>query len=378
MSELLILVGLPGSGKSFFARKWVEEDHLNRERLNFDDLRLQLYGPDWKWNRKDETYMKEIAEASVKINLEQGKSVVIDNTNLSAKARDRWAEIGREHGSSVVVRSFDLDIASCVSRDRRRPSKATTVTEYGFPKCPMCGEGQITYDNKCLKCKVELSQRGMIERPESARVGQAVIDRMALWNGLINWDHSIYGDRPFVLVDMDGTLADCEWRRTYLDPGVIHHKPDCKAAWHLIPGEPCAMCNATWKKDWPSFLKDVDKDPPIQPIVDLVKKLGKIGCDCGMDCYCESPSYNIIIVSGRDLGSCGIQTEDWLLNHEIPHQHLFMRSAGDSREDSIIKREILDRLPKDRIAFVLDDRDQVVKMWRENGLTCLQCAPGAF
>ena len=27
---------------------------------------------------------------------------------------------------------------------------------------------------------------------------------------------------------------------------------------------------------------------------------------------------------------------------------------------------------------VLDDRNQVVKMWRENGLTCLQVAEGDF
>jgi len=55
-----------------------------------------------------------------------------------------------------------------------------------------------------------------------------------------------------------------------------------------------------------------------------------------------------------------------------------MRQAGDYKPDYEHKKELLDLLPKDRIAFILDDRDQVVNMWRENGLTCLQVDAGAF
>jgi hypothetical protein len=60
---------------------------------------------------------------------------------------------------------------------------------------------------------------------------------------------------------------------------------------------------------------------------------------------------------------------------EHHYRHLFMRRAGDSRPDQVIKREILDLIPKDRVAYVLDDRQQVVDMWRAQGLTCLQVAP---
>lgn len=35
-------------------------------------------------------------------------------------------------------------------------------------------------------------------------------------------------------------------------------------------------------------------------------------------------------------------------------------------------------LPRERIAMVFDDRDKVVAMWRRQGLTCLQVAPGDF
>lgn len=59
---------------------------------------------------------------------------------------------------------------------------------------------------------------------------------------------------------------------------------------------------------------------------------------------------------------------------------LLMRKSGDSRKDCIIKKEIFDQHIKDKyyIPLVLDDRNQVVKMWRELGLTCLQVAEGNF
>ena len=57
-----------------------------------------------------------------------------------------------------------------------------------------------------------------------------------------------------------------------------------------------------------------------------------------------------------------------------------MREADDYREDSIVKAEMYDKYVKDKyhINFVLDDRNQVVKMWREIGLFCLQVADGNF
>jgi hypothetical protein len=58
-----------------------------------------------------------------------------------------------------------------------------------------------------------------------------------------------------------------------------------------------------------------------------------------------------------------------------------MRAEKDNRKDSIIKRELFDKHIRDKyhVDFVLDDRDQVVRMWRrELGLTCLQVNYGNF
>ncbi|MBV1934915.1 MAG: hypothetical protein KUG59_09500 [Parvibaculaceae bacterium] len=58
----------------------------------------------------------------------------------------------------------------------------------------------------------------------------------------------------------------------------------------------------------------------------------------------------------------------------------FMRPDNDSRADHIIKEEILDKLLAQgaEIEFAVDDRNQVVNMWRRRGITCLQCDYGNF
>lgn len=88
---------------------------------------------------------------------------------------------------------------------------------------------------------------------------------------------------------------------------------------------------------------------------------------------------DIVVVSGRDA-VCRVETEDWLEAHEIEYHALFMRPAGDTRKDAVVKAELFwnEIVPRWNVLGVLDDRDQVVAMWRSLGLLCLQVAPGAF
>ena len=86
----------------------------------------------------------------------------------------------------------------------------------------------------------------------------------------------------------------------------------------------------------------------------------------------------MIVCSGRPE-SCREDTEAWLKKFAITYDHLYMRATGDDRNDAIVKREFLDDIVKKYyVRAVFDDRDRVVKMWRDAGLTCLQVAPGDF
>lgn len=69
----------------------------------------------------------------------------------------------------------------------------------------------------------------------------------------------------------------------------------------------------------------------------------------------------------------------WYRHPDTPA--LIMREDGDFTPDDQLKLGWLNNmLPEDRerLVAVFEDRDRMVKMWREQGLTCLQVAPGDF
>jgi hypothetical protein len=86
-----------------------------------------------------------------------------------------------------------------------------------------------------------------------------------------------------------------------------------------------------------------------------------------------------IAMSGR-VEATRERTEFSLNRDGVPYNHLFMRADGDMRADNIVKAELFDTHVRDNydVQFVLDDRQQVVDMWRAMGLKCVQVEPGDF
>lgn len=109
----------------------------------------------------------------------------------------------------------------------------------------------------------------------------------------------------------------------------------------------------------------VGEDAPNPPVVWLVD--------------CLAGEVSIILVSGRE-DTCRAATMAWLARASIEYRALYMRPAGDYRQDAVLKEEIYRRdiEPEFAVRLVLDDRDQTVAMWRRLGLTCLQVAEGNF
>lgn len=119
--------------------------------------------------------------------------------------------------------------------------------------------------------------------------------------------------------------------------------------------------------DWAKVgLDDVD-----EVISDIVYRL--------WDNHDGLPGYTVIVMSGRDE-SCRAETAEWLDLNGIPWDHLFMRPEKDMRKDNIVKAELFDKYVRDNfdVQFVLDDRNQVVDMWRAMGIKTLQVAEGDF
>lgn len=92
-----------------------------------------------------------------------------------------------------------------------------------------------------------------------------------------------------------------------------------------------------------------------------------------------SNTHSIVLCSGRGQEYYDV-THSWLYRNDISYERLLMREKGDFRRDNVVKESILDFeiLTRYEPYFMVDDRQQVVDMWRSRGYTCLQCAKGNF
>lgn len=91
--ELVVLMGLPASGKSTYARSRLLDSHVHLGR----DSQM------------------------VESTLAAGESVVVDACHTTAASRHQWIELGQAHNARVVGLYFAATAARCVARNRLRP-----------------------------------------------------------------------------------------------------------------------------------------------------------------------------------------------------------------------------------------------------------------
>lgn len=171
-----MLRGLPASGKSTYAKELVEHNHYSR--VNRDTLRQLLHFG--KWSPKNEDEIVQAEKALIAFFINEGRNVVIDDTNLGKNHEDMWKawakKCGEVLGSEIIfeVKNFDTDFYVCIGRDSFR-------------------------------------DKG---------VGKDVIMKMAMQY------ERMPEDIKYVLCDLDGTLADNKWRTKFL-----YDNPNGKKDW---------------------------------------------------------------------------------------------------------------------------------------------------
>lgn len=127
--ELIILRGLPGSGKTTWARRYLR-DHPAAVRVNRDDLRAMLHG-DRPWGMADEATTIAVRNATIVAALKAQRTVVVDDTNLSALHRQELTALAERYGVCTRLVVLDTPIAECIRRDalRPRPVGAARIAE---------------------------------------------------------------------------------------------------------------------------------------------------------------------------------------------------------------------------------------------------------
>jgi len=305
MTQTLMLTrGLPGSGKSSFARKILEHSANDVVRLERDLLRDMLFNTRVPDGEREEVITKvqfSMAEAAASA----GKSIIVSDMNLKAEYVRNWAKFAAKHNMKFETIEFDVPVDVCIARDAGRKGPE------------FLGEDIIRSIAKRFLKKDKIQPVDVSKELEAS------------WNIVpVEQDSNL---PSAVLVDIDGTLAKMADRSPY--------------DWHRV-GE----------------------DSPVQAVIDAVSAAYQAGS-------------HIVVMSGRD-GSCESITRDWLVTNlrKVSDFDLFMRAEGDNRKDDLVKYELFSNhiRGKYNVQYVLDDRDQVVKMWRALGLACFQVNYGAF
>lgn len=132
--EMVILRGIPASGKSFFARNWVDEDPDWRVRINRDDTRKMVVNKFHGLSRHQEGTITQLAEAHAHRALRSQLSVIIDNTSLRASDVKDWYKIANEYDIPVRVVDIDTPIEECIKRDSERGKKVGETVIRDFAK----------------------------------------------------------------------------------------------------------------------------------------------------------------------------------------------------------------------------------------------------
>lgn len=139
-----------------------------------------------------------------------------------------------------------------------------------------------------------------------------------------------------VVIDLDGTLANIDHRLHY----IKREKPD-----------------------WDGFFKACVDDKLNDWCAELITAM-------------RNTFKTVLIVSARSK-LVEVETKEWLDKIFGPffsdYALVMLRENGDTTPDDDLKIKWLHSYGKERILFVVDDRQCVVDMWRSEGLVCLQC-----
>jgi phosphoglycolate phosphatase-like HAD superfamily hydrolase len=148
-----------------------------------------------------------------------------------------------------------------------------------------------------------------------------------------------------IVVDIDGTISNDSHRKHYLTGKV---------------------------KNWEAYFGASIHDEPVKDVIELVNRLWESG-------------MNVVFCTGRPEYTRDI-TINWIWVHfptsftnEMEYS-LIMRPSGNTEGDDTLKVKMLEEAgySPDDVLFVIDDRNRVVKSWREAGYTCLQPVEGNF
>ncbi len=205
MAKLLITRGLPGSGKTWFARKWVAEDPRNRKRVNRDDIGVQLHGERF-YSDKDlfhdtEKAITLAAHSQIAEFLKRGWDVICDDTNLARRtARDLRAIAVRAGAEFEIHDMLDVPMDVVYAQNEKRFGTPAYVERHVYDRMIARHTGRNAYE---VPLGPEESDAGFVQPYEP-----------------------VPGTPDAIMIDIDGTVALMQGRSPFDETRVHEDLPN--------------------------------------------------------------------------------------------------------------------------------------------------------
>lgn len=115
------MIGIPGSGKTTYARRYLG----HALRVSLDDLRLMLTGV--AYDARFEGVVVMVAHAALTALLSRrnprSSDVLLDATNVTRERRQQYVRLAEQYGWPTVAVYVACDLEEALARDRRRPNR---------------------------------------------------------------------------------------------------------------------------------------------------------------------------------------------------------------------------------------------------------------
>lgn len=187
MADLYFLIGIPCSGKSFWARQWAEQ--TGAVVISPDEIRIT--------HRAHSNRAFEIARKEIEENLKAGRDVVFDATNTIRKWRKQNIDAGKTYADRIHAVVFDTNLTWCLKRHKRRVAEGEKTTLH---------EGVIRRMNEQLSDNMPILDEGF----NAIMIYSGILIKM-LDGPYAGEDRQVFSDQ-YTPEEMFGSMVNHGWR----------------------------------------------------------------------------------------------------------------------------------------------------------------------
>lgn len=131
--DIILVAGLPGSGKSYFAKEYFAKE--NRLRINRKEIRKALhemthFGDPWKesyYEEKNEYLVKHVERKIFEQLMTNKEKVLIDNNSVTVDSRKQYIDIARTFQKTIGIVFMNTPIQECMKRNGGRPDSVSPM-----------------------------------------------------------------------------------------------------------------------------------------------------------------------------------------------------------------------------------------------------------